>query len=80
MMDEMKIKLGTQWMRGIVSKIAEKVISKKLGIKPKIQLHEISIEKKNGKIQIHINADAEIKDNDLIKITRLATMDEEETD
>lgn len=71
-MDEMKIKLSTRFMRGIVARIAMKVISKKLGFKPEIQLHEIAVEKIGNKIHLHINADAQISDKDLYKITRLA--------
>lgn len=75
-MDEMKIKLSTRFMRGIVAKIAAKVISKKLGFKPSIQLHEISVEKIGNKIHLHINADAQISERDLLTITKL--VDEED--
>ena len=77
-MDEMKIKLSTKFMRGIVAKIASKVISNKLGFKPNIKINEIEIEKINGKIHLHLNVDAEITDNDLLKITRLANLEDDE--
>lgn len=77
-MDIMKLKLSTKFMRGIVAKIAAKVISNKLGFKPEIQLNEIDIEKIGDKILIHLNVDAQITDKDLLKITRLANLEEDE--
>ena len=76
-MDEMKIKLSTKLMRGIVAKIASKVILKKVGFKPEIQLNGISIEKINDKIHLHIDVDADVEEKDLLKVTRLANMEEE---
>ena len=77
-MDIMKLRLSTKFMRSIVAKIAAKVISKKLGFKPEIQLNEIDIEKIGDKILIHLNVDAQITDKDLLKITRLANLEEDE--
>ena len=76
-MDEMKIKLSTKFMRGIISKLASKVIANKLGIKSDIQLNGISIEKVNDKIHLHLDVDADIDEKDLLKITRLANLEEE---
>lgn len=76
-MDEMKIKLSTKLMRGIVAKIASKVILKKFGFKPEIQLNGISIEKINDKVHLHIDVDADVEEKDLLKVTRLANMEEE---
>lgn len=76
-MDEMKIKISTKFMRGIVAKIASKVIANKLGIKADIQLNGISVEKINDKIHLHLDVDADIEEKDLLKITRLANLEEE---
>ena len=75
-MDEMKIKISTSFMRGIVAKVLTKVITKKLGIKPYIKLNGISIEKKDNKYHIHLDVDADISEKDLLMITRLANMEE----
>ena len=75
-MDEMKIKLSSGLMKGIVSKLITKAIFKKFGIKPDIELNGISLEKVGSKIHIHINADATIDESDLLKITRLSEMEE----
>ena len=75
-MDEMKIKLQTGLMKGVVSKLITKAIFKKFGIKPDIELNGISLEKVGSKIHIHINADATIDESDLLKITRLSEIEE----
>lgn len=77
-MDEMKIKLSTKLMRGIASKIASKVITSKLGIKADIQLNGISIEKIDEKIHLHLDVDADVDEKDLLKITRLTNLEEED--
>lgn len=76
-MDEMKIKISTKFMRGIVAKIASKIIASKLSIKADIQLNGISVEKINDKIHLHLDVDADIDEKDLLKITRLANLEEE---
>lgn len=75
-MDEMKIKISTRFMRGIIAKALTKVISKKLGIKLDIQLNGISIEKKDDIYHIHLDIDADINEKDLLIITRLENMEE----
>lgn len=76
-MDEMKIKISTKFMRGIVAKIASKVIASKLGVKADIQLNGISVEKINDKIHLHIDVDADIDETSLLKLTRLVNLEEE---
>ena len=70
-MDEMKIKLSSGLMKGIVSKLITKAIFKKFGVKPEIELNGISLEKVGSKIHIHINADTEIDESDLLKINTI---------
>lgn len=78
-MDEMKIKLSTKFMRGIVSKIISKAILTKFGFKTEIQINEIEIEKVNDKIHFHASVDADINEKALLKIARLANLDEGST-
>ena len=54
-----------------------KVISSKLGLKPDIQLNGISLEKIGNKIHLHLDVDADINEKDLLKITRLANLENE---
>lgn len=74
-MDEMKMKLSTKLMRGIVAKLISKAIYKNIGVKPIINISEIEAEMKDGKIHFHINADGEIDDRVLVKINRLIDSD-----
>lgn len=76
-MDEMKINLTTKFMRGIVAKIVSKLIAKNLGIKSDISINGISIEKIDSKIHLHLDVDADVDENVLLKITRLIETEEE---
>lgn len=76
-MDEMKLKLSSKFMRSMVAKIISKSIYNKLGFKPKIQINEIEAEMKDDKIHFHINADGEVDDKVLLKISRLVDLEEE---
>ena len=69
-MDEMKLKLSSKFMRGIVTKIISKVISSKLGYKIDIQLNEIQIENKDGKIHIHADVDGEMENEEFMKLVK----------
>lgn len=70
-MDEMKIKLSTKMMRSILGRIISKAIYKNMGIKPDIDIKEIGLEMKNGKIYFHINVDGNIDDSAILKVTKL---------
>ena len=69
-MDEMKIKLSTKFMRGIIAKIVKKTIFKKLGYDIDILINEIEVENIDGKVHLHINADGEISNNEFVKIIK----------
>lgn len=74
-MDEMKLKLSTKFMRGIVAKIISKSIYKSMGFKPEIQLNEIDIEMKDGKLYFHLNVDGSIDEKSFLKIAQVADLD-----
>ena len=69
-MDELKLKLSSKFMRGIVTKLISKAVYKKTGYKIGIELNNINVEVINGRAHIHINADAEIDNDELMKIVR----------
>lgn len=77
-MDEMKLKLSTRFMRGIVSKLIARTIFKQFGFKAEIHLNEIELDTVNDKIHLHINADGKIDQKDLLKIIRLTGLEEDE--
>lgn len=74
-MDELKLKLSTRFMRGIVTKIIKKAIVKKLGYQIDIQINELAIENVDGKMYIHANVDAELDNAEFLKIIKDAGMD-----
>ena len=69
-MDELKLNLSSKLMRGIVTKLISKAVYKKTGYKIEIELNNINVEVTNGKAHIHVNADAEIDNDELMKIVR----------
>ena len=71
-MDEMKINLSTKLMRGLVAKLLKKVIRDKTGYSIDILLNQIAIaHAENGKINIHVDMNAEIDEKEFLKITRI---------
>lgn len=67
-MDEMKI--VSKFTRGIASKILKTVIHKKTGYEVDIQLNEITTTISDGKTHLHVDADAEINKDELMKILK----------
>lgn len=69
-MDELKLNLSSKFMRGIVTKLITKVVYKKTGYKIGVELHNVNVEVVNGKAYIHVDADAEIDNDELMKIVK----------
>ena len=74
-MDEMRLKLSTKFMRGIVAKLISKAIRKKLGCDIYVQLNEISVRAEDGNIYIHADVDAETDNENLAKLVKLINED-----
>ena len=74
-MDILKLKLSTKFMRGIVASIISKTLNKKLGYNIDILLNEIEVRNENGKIHLHIDADAEVENDEFVKILKSIGMD-----
>ena len=69
-MDEMRFKLSTNFMKGIVSKIIARFIYKKTGCKVNIQLNDIDIWMIDGDTNIKLNVEAKLKSDDFNKIMK----------
>lgn len=69
-MDELKLILGTKFMRSIVTRMIAKAILKKTGYRVDIDLHEITAEVIDSKVHLHMNVDAEINKEDLINVIK----------
>lgn len=74
-MDELKLKLSTKFMRGIVANLVSKALFKKTGYNIDILLNEIEVKNENGKIHLHINADAEVENGEFVKMLKSIGMD-----
>lgn len=73
-MDELKLALHTRFMKNIVTKVLAKLIFKKTGYDVSIQVNELEVETYDGKINIHMDINAELNSDDLIKILKSADM------
>lgn len=69
-MDEMKVKLSTRFMRGIVSKLIAKSISKKYGYKIDIQLNELEINVIDGDANINANVELKMNNKEFMKLMK----------
>ena len=67
-MDEMNI--GTNFMKGIVSKVINKVLKKKLGYDVGIKLNDFNVKVTDKKAHVHLNIDAEMSQEELNKILK----------
>ncbi len=67
----MKFNLSNDFVGGAVAKLLSKFIQRKTGYKINIQLNDLNVEVVDGKAHLHINADAEMDDNELIKVFKV---------
>ena len=67
-MDEMKI--ASAFTRNIVSRLIRMVLRKKTGYDIDIRLSEFTITVIDGNAHIHLDVDAELKKDELIKILK----------
>lgn len=74
-MDELKLNITTAFMKNLIAKTIAKMIQKKLGYSLDILLNQIEIKATDGKIRIHIDADAVTTNDDLLKIIKGAGLD-----
>jgi hypothetical protein len=74
-MDILKLKLSTKFMRSIVANLISKSLYKKMGYNIDILLNEIEVKNEDGKIHLHIDADAEVDNSEFVKILKSIGMD-----
>ena len=60
MMDMLKLKVSTKFMKGFVAKAVSKKLYEKMGCKIDIKFEDISVDTVDGNVLIHVNADAKI--------------------
>lgn len=69
-MDELKLSLSTKFMKNIITKIIAKAIFKKTGYKIDITLNKIEAETIDGKICLHADVEAEMNNEDFVKLIK----------
>lgn len=69
-MDEMKVKLSTKFMRGIVAKLISKAIQKKLGCKIDIQLNDLDISVIDGETKVLTSVELKLESKEFVKIMK----------
>lgn len=69
-MDELKMKLSSRFMRGILSKLLSKTIANKVGYDVDIHINEILVETIDGKVHLHTSLDAEVSNDEFKKIVQ----------
>jgi len=67
-MDEMKI--VSKFTTNMISKLVKMVLRKKLGYNIDIQVNEIKTTITDGKTHVHLDVDAELEKEELIKILK----------
>ena len=67
-MDELKLRLSTKWLRGIVSGFITKTLAKKLGYNVGVQINELEVKMEYGKVRVRCNVDAEMEVSDFMKL------------
>lgn len=67
-MDEMKI--GSKFTTSIVSKLLAMLIQKKLGYDVELKLNEVNVTVIDGKTHVHLDVDAELEKDELMKILK----------
>lgn len=74
-MDEMRIKLSTSFMRGIVSKLIARSIYKKYGYKVNIKLEDLDMWVIDGDTTVKLNVEAKLKSEDFKRIMKTIDQD-----
>ena len=69
-MDEMKIKLSSNLMKGFISRILSKIIQNQFGYVMDIQLNEIQVKIIDGKANLHIDADGSMESENFVKLIK----------
>lgn len=75
MMDELKLKLSTKFMKGIVAKLLARFIKQKTGYKVNIQLDDLDILVLDGDVAVKVNAEVRMKSEEFKKIMTGIEMD-----
>lgn len=65
-----EIMIQTDFMKGILSKVINKVLKAKSGCDIAVQVNELNMDDKNKKVHVHLSADAEISMEEMEKLLK----------
>lgn len=68
-MDEVRI--VSKFIRSVISKLLKMTLHKKLGYNIDIQLNEVNVTVTDGKTHVHLDVDAELDKDELMKILEI---------
>lgn len=69
-MDELRLKLSTNFMKSIVAKLIVRAIYKKYGYRVKIQLNDLDFWSNDGDTTIKVNVEANLRSDEFNKIMK----------
>lgn len=72
----MKVKLYTNFVKMIVSKVLAKAIAKKIGYNVQIHINELELDEHLGEIKLTVNAEAKMSTDDFLKVVGIFEEDE----
>lgn len=75
MVDELKLRLSTKFMRNIVSKLIARAIYKKYGYKIDIQLNDLDVSFIDGEANISTNVEIKLDKQEFTKIIKSVGLD-----
>lgn len=75
-MDEMRLKLGTKIMRGIVAKLISMFIKKKYGCKIDIHFDELDITSFNGSTTAKLNVELKMNSEEFMNLMKTIGVDD----
>lgn len=69
------MKIGSKFTRNVISKLINMMVRRKAGYDVNVQLNEISATVIDGKAHVHLNVDAELAKDELVKILKCFGLD-----
>lgn len=68
MMDLLKLKISTKFMKGIIAKIITRKIYKQFGYKVNIQLNDMQLDVIDGEVSIHVDVDGKMNKTEFSRL------------
>lgn len=69
-MDELKLKIGTLFLKNKIATFISNIIRKKIGYQCNIDIHELDAKTEDGKIVFHADVSLQLTNDEFIKIIK----------